>query len=1620
MVNSEPEADTSKKLLRAEKLDETAGLALRKCESCGVLQVPVGPCFTRDQALSGFSNPNIRICIYAARRPLHADVYPPFDQSTKHALGTQLEFTPRSESKQQEENYKKIRDIDLNEDHVREVSEKFEKNQVVVLKAPTGYGKSTKLPYWLCWHEFSKFSKNSGKVIVTEPKRLAAEGVAGTVSMAHQNRGPAPGLDVGLQHGEVSSSGESNKLLFVTDGSLINRLIKRELEDVQLIIVDEAHERNERIELILLILRFLLPQYPHLKLLILSATIDPENFTTYFQPQRKDDTGNDDPGVHFISTSADKIDWKPKEESHKVEEAWSEGEFKAKFDVKTIKTLVNKACEKAESGHVLVFLPGAGEIDELHRQIKDIPGFEIQQLMGKTSQEKRGEIQRCKASEKKLIILATNVAESSVTFTDLSCVVDSGLSKRSTNDDLELVQISQAEQRQRRGRVGRNRDGFYFAAFSEESKENFKPYPDSHLVDLSDYHREVMLLQAMSVGIDPTTLAEPLSYLMKPDKLKEPTRRVIDHIRKRGGLAGEKGDEYLTPVGLLAAQAGVSVELARLLLIGDHHNVLTEMSAVVANMASRREDRELAGVDVTDLLPDHDDSVSPSESQNDLVHDIVHKFQQVLRLPKFQRILKVLFTSLLRLFFGQPDEDQAVDEDFVADDLWVRRDVVGDLRDSYLLQSFDKIEEKEFADTAALMSKQAREKAQKDAYLRLEKTNRIQQQFQERVPEDRLREIDPRLFKRVQLAVDCWRTDGWCFELSLVADANLLHIGSKKVKVGKDKKKNKKKDKKRDVYPKTATRREKNLQTLWELEGLLTRSRGSKADRLILGFARSLREENRECRVVSGDSFKKDEYKGEFKDLKDSDHERRCNPESVSGQLKEYLQANSQHEQSRRIPLEVIVDMSNVCRRDLHQDVFAPRADLNRIVELMDRLGSAAEKSTELHRDPRNSLISNLGRHGDFFEGEVLDSTREDLVPELSRPVGSRWCRIEGTEEVERKSASEQDFIDSLSSGEAHSLLPKAGDDVADERTSVEHVMGVLNEDLTKNCFFVDTLKKHYLTNPAKHAQRIRKQSENQPIRLPERDRNFDYFRVLRAPGSKEPKLIPSYLESEAIKEMISEGLQEVQFSVHRDLENEHYVTGKQGEVKSVKVKLKMKKDGKAFFPIVELGAWQVCPWWSAVPDQKEYASQQPKKGEKKQIRHSRMPEKLLEFGEHTMEIVRLGRLDRLLCTTYDKTGERSNFVKEMQVLEGESVESQRERIAKAATAFKKSHENSARVWAQPKTETITIPLDKVGAVIGQKGKVIKKIEQETGAVITVDDSGSVGIVTIGSHDAAKVEDAKTRILNIVDPPTAELGATYTGRVVNIKDFGAFVNILPGRDGLIPISKLGNGQRVARVEDVLKLGDEVSVRVDKIDYRGKVRLSLLGPDGQPTAGSVKPSGWSTTRASRAKSSSPSRAKKSSRRWIWVTLIGLGGIVLWMQFSSFRESNDYSDFVPEAPVTQAPATTVFPPRTADDWFVALNCVEDPSERDIGRVATAVFVCYSESNPERHSISLFRYDDQPAQSELNRRVERACTKRGPTGEVFAFYSPGQPGFFVYTIYADAVARSRMPDLFERLSC
>ncbi|NNC92948.1 MAG: polyribonucleotide nucleotidyltransferase, partial [Acidimicrobiia bacterium] len=142
-----------------------------------------------------------------------------------------------------------------------------------------------------------------------------------------------------------------------------------------------------------------------------------------------------------------------------------------------------------------------------------------------------------------------------------------------------------------------------------------------------------------------------------------------------------------------------------------------------------------------------------------------------------------------------------------------------------------------------------------------------------------------------------------------------------------------------------------------------------------------------------------------------------------------------------------------------------------------------------------------------------------------------------------------------------------------------------------------------------------------------------------------------------------------------------------------------------------------------------------------------------------------------------------------------------------------------------PRIEAVQIPRDKIGEVIGPKGKMIREIEEETGATLDIDDDGTI---RVGAADQESMEAAKDKVMLIAFPPEAEVGMEYDGEVVNITKFGAFVNILPGRDGLLHISKIGGNRRIDNVEDVLSLGDKIKVVVGEIDRNGKVSLNMAG------------------------------------------------------------------------------------------------------------------------------------------------------------------------------------------------
>ena len=144
-----------------------------------------------------------------------------------------------------------------------------------------------------------------------------------------------------------------------------------------------------------------------------------------------------------------------------------------------------------------------------------------------------------------------------------------------------------------------------------------------------------------------------------------------------------------------------------------------------------------------------------------------------------------------------------------------------------------------------------------------------------------------------------------------------------------------------------------------------------------------------------------------------------------------------------------------------------------------------------------------------------------------------------------------------------------------------------------------------------------------------------------------------------------------------------------------------------------------------------------------------------------------------------------------------------------------------------PRVTAIKVPVDKIGEVIGPKGKMINSITEQTGASISIEDDGTV---FVGATDGLSAQAAIDMINAIANPQLPTAGERFLGTVVKTTDFGAFVSLLPGRDGLVHISKLGRGKRIAKVEDVVNVGDKLRVEIAEIDKRGKISLVLVAED----------------------------------------------------------------------------------------------------------------------------------------------------------------------------------------------
>ena len=154
-----------------------------------------------------------------------------------------------------------------------------------------------------------------------------------------------------------------------------------------------------------------------------------------------------------------------------------------------------------------------------------------------------------------------------------------------------------------------------------------------------------------------------------------------------------------------------------------------------------------------------------------------------------------------------------------------------------------------------------------------------------------------------------------------------------------------------------------------------------------------------------------------------------------------------------------------------------------------------------------------------------------------------------------------------------------------------------------------------------------------------------------------------------------------------------------------------------------------------------------------------------------------------------------------------------------------------------PRVTTVKVPVDKIGEVIGPKGKMINSITEQTGANISIEDDGTV---FVGATDGPSAQAAIDMINAIANPQLPKVGERFLGTVVKTTTFGAFVSLLPGRDGLVHISKLGKGKRIGKVEDVVNVGEKLRVEIADIDDRGKISLVPVDDDAASAPAEAEP------------------------------------------------------------------------------------------------------------------------------------------------------------------------------------
>ncbi len=433
----------------------------------------------------------------------------------------------------------------------------IQENQVVIVVGATGSGKTTRLPVFL----YEACCSKQGVIGITEPRRIAATSVAKFVA---EQLGTELGDKVGYQIRFDDQVSRETEIKFMTDGILLREIQDDpDLKRYSVIMVDEAHERSVNIDFTLGLLKDLLSRRPDLKVVVSSATIDADKFSKYFG------------GAPVVEVSG---------RTYPVDIIWSgENHFAHQMVQAVVEKVVAIHTREAE-GDVLVFMTGVDDINQVVELLEEKKYGDLVVLPahGSLAPEEQKQIFHHFPGKRKVIV-ATNIAETSITIDGVVYVVDSGLVKQTNFDaqtgiqSLDVVKHSQAGCNQRAGRAGRTRPGVCYRMYTQAEFSQRLAYTEPEIRRMS---LAGVVLAMESIGIKDV---EAFSFVDQPDR--DAFHEAYETLVALGAIKADRS--ALTSIGIDMSKLPLEPRIARMVLEADKHGCVREVATIAAFLSIR-------------------------------------------------------------------------------------------------------------------------------------------------------------------------------------------------------------------------------------------------------------------------------------------------------------------------------------------------------------------------------------------------------------------------------------------------------------------------------------------------------------------------------------------------------------------------------------------------------------------------------------------------------------------------------------------------------------------------------------------------------------------------------------------------------------------------------------------------------------------------------------------------------------------------------------------------------------------------------------------------------------------------------------------------------------------------